>query len=731
MRRSGPDYQALLEGHVSTKDMDVPLFSSVTGKTITNSKQLGSLYWRQNLELPVLFYSATRSMLSQLPPDSILLEIGPHSALAGPLRQIFKASSNDRLPVYVPSLTRGQDSTRDILTAVGQLHTLGVSVDFEKVTTGQHILTGLPTYPWRHETTYWNESRPTREWRKRRFRKHELLGSRILEGNELEPTWRNILLLEDVVWLRDHKIIEDIVFPAAGYICMAGAAVQQLTSTSDFTLRQVLIKTALVLQESTPTEMMTSLRPVQVTTALDSNWYEFMISSFNGTSWTRHCVGQVRAGPEQPSMVEHIDTLPRDVVASSWYAALKRVGFNYGPCFQKLFDISAGPSCGTSVAGLVDQYRTHNNSYQLHPTTIDCCLHLFTVAMSEGTSRHLQKLCVPTEIEELYVCQGAPQMRVKVTASSLGKGAIVGNATAMVGDNVVLQLKGGRFSPLDNGGRTEYDVDPIAGAQLQWKPDINFIPAQKLMRPRVSFKDEIVKLEVLALLCILETHHEVSGLETKADHLKKFQAWLAIQVERARTGNYTLIEEAQKFSQLSHEERLTTIAIKSREVATGVGADIGQILLRIQAQCKAIFAQEVDPIDVLMQGDGLMILYDFYRDMWDCREFYELLGHEKPTQRILEIGAGTGGTTAGVLRDLTMPSGERMYSEYCYTDISAGFLIAAKERFKAYQHLQYAVLDISKDPVEQGFVPESYDLILASNVGLHLLLSETRTINLG
>ena len=203
MRRSGPDYQALLEGHVSTKDIDVRLFSTVTGNLITDSKQFGSLYWRQNLENPVLFYSATQSMLSQLPLDSILLEVGPHSALAGPLRQIFKASRNDKIPVYVPSLTRGQDSSRDILTAVGQLHALGVSVNFEKLGTGQRILTGLPTYPWRHETTYWSESRPTREWRNRRFRNHELLGSRILEGNELVPTWRNFLVLGDVAWLRD------------------------------------------------------------------------------------------------------------------------------------------------------------------------------------------------------------------------------------------------------------------------------------------------------------------------------------------------------------------------------------------------------------------------------------------------------------------------------------------------------------------------------------------------
>ena len=70
-----------------------------------------------------------------------------------------------------------------------------------------------------------------------------------------------------------------------------------------------------------------------------------------------------------------------------------------------------------------------------------------------------------------------------------------------------------------------------------------------------------------------------------------------------------------------------------------------------------------------------------------------------------------------MLRDLSSLSGESMYSQYSYTDISAGFFVAAKERFKDRKNIHYAVLDISKDPIEQGFEAEPYDLILASNVG--------------
>lgn len=717
MKDFGADYQTLLNGHVLTRRLEVPFFSSVTGKAIVDSKSLGPFYWRQNLESRVLFHTATRVLLDQLSNNSVFLEIGPHSALAGPLRQIFKAGGMVNPPVYVPSLVRGKNATKSLLTTIGQMHLLNVPIRFEVVTPGEAVLTELPSYPWRHEQKYWDESRITREWRKRKFPKHELLGSRILEGNELEPTWRNILRLGDVSWIQDHMIIDDVVFPAAGYISMAGEAVQQLTEVHDFTLRHVTIKTALVLHNSKPTEMMTSLRRAQVTTDLDSDWYEVVISSYNGTSWTKHCVGQVTAGKVHQIESEHISPLPREVPASAWYSAMKRLGLNYGPAFQGLTDISAGPTCGTAVANLIDGYRSGAALYELHPTTIDMCLQLFTVGVAEGRTRRLQKLCVPTEIEELYIHRGVPEIRAKVTASSSMNGTIKGDAVAMAGSEIVVRLKGGKFSPLEDRAPSDFD-DLMSGAQLEWKPDIDFMDADKLMRPRGSLRDDIVKLERLALLCTLETHHQLSGIKTQVEHLNKYQSWLAVQVNRAESGAYALIEEAPRLARLGQSERLDLIKTASEEVENGIGADIGKILLRILGHCKAIFAGQVNSIDVLLQEDGLDRLCGFLQDMWDCQKFFELLGHAKPNLRILEIGAGTGGTTAGALRDLVTGPSERMYSKYCYTDISAGFFNVVKEKFKDFQNIQYEVLDISKDPIEQGFEAESYDLILASNVRL-------------
>ena len=73
---------------------------------------------------------------------------------------------------------------------------------------------------------------------------------------------------------------------------------------------------------------------------------------------------------------------------------------------------------------------------------------------------------------------------------------------------------------------------------------------------------------------------------------------------------------------------------------------------------------------------------------------------------------GTGSATGSVLPEL--PEGR---FDYTYTDISAGFFAEAESRFgDADGAIEYRVLDVEKDPVEQGFDHHGYDLLIASNV---------------
>ena len=77
--------------------------------------------------------------------------------------------------------------------------------------------------------------------------------------------------------------------------------------------------------------------------------------------------------------------------------------------------------------------------------------------------------------------------------------------------------------------------------------------------------------------------------------------------------------------------------------------------------------------------------------------------------RILEMGAGTGGTTlvlAPYLATLGVPI------EYTYTDISASMVAQAKRKFKAYPFMKFAVHDIEKLP--EGELLDQH-IVIASN----------------
>ena len=83
---------------------------------------------------------------------------------------------------------------------------------------------------------------------------------------------------------------------------------------------------------------------------------------------------------------------------------------------------------------------------------------------------------------------------------------------------------------------------------------------------------------------------------------------------------------------------------------------------------------------------------------------------ERPL-RILEVGAGIGGTTAWLLPEL--PAGRVSYT---YTDLSNYFMNLARRKFSAYSFVEYGLLNVELDPVAQGFTPGSFEIVVAANV---------------
>ncbi|QYF93466.1 SDR family NAD(P)-dependent oxidoreductase [Massilia sp. PAMC28688] len=94
--------------------------------------------------------------------------------------------------------------------------------------------------------------------------------------------------------------------------------------------------------------------------------------------------------------------------------------------------------------------------------------------------------------------------------------------------------------------------------------------------------------------------------------------------------------------------------------------------------------------------------------------------------RILEIGAGTGGTTATLLPVLAR-FGDAL-AEYCYTDVSKAFLMhAAKHHQPHCAAMTTAIFDVCKPLAGQAITPGVYDIVVAANV-LHATPSMRATL---
>lgn len=783
MKEVGDEYRALITPLLEPQRSKVPFISSVTGESVSEAQDFGPEYWQRNLESPVLFRQAVSRLIQGPSAARVHLEVGPHAALAGPLKHIY---DENRLNVsYTSVLRRESNDSCTMLAAVGHLHCLGIRVRLPVPDDDDAArpLTDVPPYPWDLSRTYWPESRGLREWQAPRAPSHELLGQRVRQLSDAAPQWRCALSLESVPWILDHRIRSNAMFPAAAYIAMAGEVVHQLTGTTGvkrggFMLRDLHIHTALVMRPSQVVEMVTEARPISETGREGPSWWEISISSFQPGQaegdrddgiWTKHCTCRARAGDSQkpPRIVSRhamgiLDDVGKTCVRvadpATWYKAMARVGYNYGPRFRGVHDIRTS---ATSLAALVrvtlqDSQDAlletgidsdHSSSpYAVHPIAIDHVLQAVIVATHGGQTRLLDKLWLPVRIDEIFVGQehfGDFQINVKTSGPGFGDAVcrIESHEDVKAVQSPVSYFRGIRLSPvesLENGGQ---DVASHGAIELVWKPDIDLIsPSALVQRAAVEgFERLNFVLNELFTLCALDLQKKLpppSVLERPSMvdsniHLTRQYDWLKRYIH-----NQDIVSDLESRQLPS---RIDSLANKLKGTA---GAAAASLVMQCHTHARALFSGNANPLDLFLQDNTLHHLYDWMNSLWSYRCLLQLLSHKRGRKlKILEIGAGTGGLTARVLRDLkeedadetdskSASSETATFGKYVFTDVSAGFFPAAKKRFATMvppQLMEYRVLDISRPPQEQGFGTGEYDLIIASNV-LHATPDLTQTL---
>jgi acyl transferase domain-containing protein/NADPH:quinone reductase-like Zn-dependent oxidoreductase/SAM-dependent methyltransferase len=759
------------------------MVSSVTGDIVSSATVCTGKYWVRNMVSPVDFVSAlqfchTLSRLgeshSRLEIDSKTqmrtdgwLEIGPHAALKGPIRETLQSLSRENEVVYTSALIRNKSAISSILAAAAELHcrafsvnmtntiSLGLSASQKKFL---RVLPNLPKYQFDHSSLFWEEPQQNKSFRFRKHGNHDLLGTMISEPNALESQWKLIIKEDDMPWIRDHKVDGLILYPAAGMIVMAIEAAKQLLEDdlpAAFELRDVEFPAPIIIT-SAP-------EGVEVRIHMSSNAknnkgeadYKFRLFLYriNGTHDVI-CTGNLRGdynatppgfvdGNEISGRAARVKSDIESTLANSkqslgsdeMYDMIRtQTTIDYGPVFQVLEDIRCD-GFGRAVASILPQSLDSTTAHTVHPSRLDGIFQLVFAAVG---AMQKAKTMVPTMLSRLWLPlrgfghSNATQEKAFAELREISDHGVTFDIKVVNGfdDKILVEIDGLETTAVvsNAAAATTLEDVPYLCSHMEWKADIDALNQKEMQEycdaARVESTEPVEYFQYMDALALNYGAKALAELarqgKSVAPNMRKYADWLEVQVN------------ASSHVRILSDDELERLCASVRHTVRGeLHMNIGENLVQF-------LSGEANPLEVIFADEAKIT--EFYRELTEdttglepFNRYLDAVVHKTPDLRFLEVGAGTGGSTSVMMRTIGDPELPPRFEEYLYTDISPSFFVHAQSRFSQHNaRMRYQVLNVERDTEEQGF-EGNYDVIIADNVlhathDLHITLSNIRKL---
>ncbi|HEU4713547.1 MAG TPA: SDR family NAD(P)-dependent oxidoreductase [Pyrinomonadaceae bacterium] len=733
----------------------IPFFSTVTGSFL-NGEELNASYWARNARQTVWFAEAIETLSRE---HRVFLEIAPHAALTPDIETCLK-SSNDSAKA-IPTLRRDSDERSMLLRSLGALYTSGRTIHWEHVYRERGRQVRLPSYPWQRKR-YWMQSNgaapSATQLRPQARSLHPLLGSRLQTP---VCTFESQLTTESLAHLNHHLIDGQVIFPAAGYMEMALAAAHEYFGQGSHVIRDLVFHGPLILS-SAPRTVQLTLIPE------NSERVTVQIFSLDSDEWTLHAAGTVCKPQIKTDLVDHsidqlVATFADELSIEEFGSRLANYGFASAGEIKGLQRL--WPRNGEALAQLrltpelVDQLH----SYRVHPFLLDTALQTLLAALPEDGEDDGDDVFLSTGVER-FVFHASPGVELwsRVTVRPYdasdrvhrtvdvrlynSEGAIVAEVEGLALRRVALRALRTEASPLseyfyeiqwqakqlraEESANLSLDVDELARELGPWS-------TRAIERFGLNdYRQVEPEVDALCALYVVEALREL-GLDLR---------------EQQRVDPESLTEVSPRHRRLLNRmfEILREDGIINREGGIGKLPEIGSasskwqtlidkhpaykaeltLLGRCGESLAKILTGHSDSLELLFPGGSFEEAEHLYEASPFAQTFNSMVEQairlalatlkDGEPIRVLEIGAGTGGTSAYVMP--LLPSGQ---TRYVFTDVSNLFLYKARQKFSDYTFIDYKLLDVERDPKEQGFDLHQFDVVIASNV-LHAT-SDLRT----
>jgi acyl transferase domain-containing protein/NADPH:quinone reductase-like Zn-dependent oxidoreductase/acyl carrier protein len=723
----------------------IPVVSNLTGKMV--EVPITAEYWGQHLRQTVQFAQGIET-LKQLGCTGFV-EIGAKPTLLS-LAQDCLGASPDLL--WLPSLRPGQADWSVLLTSLKALSDSGYQIDwagFDRDYPRQRIT--LPTYPWQRQR-YWIERSPQSPVASGERSGHPLLGESMAIARQPQRYFNQTLQAEHPAYLADHRVFGQVILPAAAYLEMALAAAQQVFQTESLQLHHMTMQQPLVLEGDRTVQLIATPESEQ-----QCSWEIVSLSA--PETWTTHATGTVNVLRDDlihpsVSLQQWQHDCQNSVDLTFFYTQFQQYGIDYGESFQVIQQLWQGKNQALAWIELPLDFAHPRDCLQ--PILLDACFQTIAAILltHSPTSVYLpfgcDRLCLyrpaPTQ------CWSAFTMRHQDASVFIADGWILTATGEVIATITGLQLKATSAPSFSQVTPTQpqsdyswqdwlYQVDwqplplqtaldfptPTAIAQALTAHFDQLLATSELQ----SYAHQLDNLERQSIAYIVQALHQLGFVwsvdQTLSTAILVNQYRVLPKYQNLSDRLLQILSEVGLLQLISdHERTWKVIQLPNAEqmqiAPISESATIEHPLLdRCASQLANVLRGECDPLQLLFPNGDLSWATQLYQHSRGAATTNDLVQQAIAaicktlppgrSLRILELGAGTGGTTAHLLPHLNPHQ-----TTYVFTDLSPLFLSQAKARFQAYEFVDYQILDLERSPLSQNFFPQSFDIVIAANV---------------
>ncbi|WP_406365859.1 SDR family NAD(P)-dependent oxidoreductase [Streptomyces sp. NBC_01546] len=399
-----------LASELTYSEPRIAVVSTVTGETSTGWQS--PEYWVSQVREAVRFADAVIALEQQ--GVTRFLEIGPDGILTGLAAQSVDA-------VLVAGLRKNRPEPETLVTAVAQLHTTGVSVDWQAFFAGSGArLVDLPTYAFQR-TRYWigTEEYLANSWigsgggsmatAGLTDAGHPLLGAVLPSPDTDVVTFTGRLSASSHPWIADHDVLGSILLPGTGFVELAVRAADQVGCD---VLEELALQAPLILPERGAVTVQMVVGPADTSGRRSVSVYS-RAEDRADLPWILHADGVLAAGAEAPGFdlaawpPAGADALSLDGA----YEGLRERGFGYGPVFQGLKAAWRLGDVLYAEVALPEQAHAEAGEFGLHPALLDASMH---AALVNGTGG--DETVLPFVWKDITLhAAGASAVRVRIT----------------------------------------------------------------------------------------------------------------------------------------------------------------------------------------------------------------------------------------------------------------------------------------------------------------------------